>query len=190
MKKFLLILLAISICVFSVSCKNNVEDVDNENAVDLSFLPLDFIYANGVGGWSSSFSLNQDGTFSGEYSDADLGTATEEYPGGVLYTCIYSGDFTNIHKVNDYTYSMTLHNLNSREELGKEWVEDGRLNIASEPFGIYGGSEFLLYTPDAPISELPEEFLNWWPMRFEKNLDKLGCYGIYNVSESCGFFSF
>ena len=50
------------------------------------------------------------GSFEGSYYDADMGDRGENYPNGTVYLCNFSGKFTDITQVNDYTYSMTLEN--------------------------------------------------------------------------------
>lgn len=35
--------------------------------------PIDFVFSSGVGAWATSMTLEQDGAFSGEYYDADMG---------------------------------------------------------------------------------------------------------------------
>ena len=63
--------------------------------------------------------------------------------------------------------------------------------MASDPYGLEEGTEFILYLPDTPISEVPEEFLIWWPYLFEHDtdpFDTLSCYGILNVAMGYGFF--
>ena len=49
----------------------------------------------------------------------------------------------------------------------------------------------MLYTPEAPVSELSIEFLDWWPGVFEENQPTtLSCYGLYNEDEGSGFFAY
>lgn len=133
------------------------------------------------------------GSFEGSYYDADMGDRGENYPNGTVYLCNFSGKFTDITQVNDYTYSMTLENgeLYVTAEGGEEWIEDGVRYILMRPRGLEWGTNFRFYTPDAPVSKLPVEFLDWWPGRFDDGpSENLLCYGLYNEDEGSGFFTY
>ena len=133
------------------------------------------------------------GSFEGSYYDADMGDRGENYPNGTVYLCNFYGKFTDITQVNDYTYSMTLENgeLYVTAEGGEEWIEDGVRYILMRPRGLEWGTNFRFYTPDAPVSKLPVEFLDWWPGRFDDGpSENLLCYGLYNEDEGSGFFTY
>ena len=121
-----------------------------------------------------------------------MGDTGDGYPNGTIYICNFSGQFSDITQVNDYTYSMTLENLYFYEEgIGGVWmIEDGIRYIVDYPYGVYGGMNFLFYSPDTPVNKLPVEFLDCWPGRFDGNPpDTLSCYGLYNEDEGIGFFT-
>ncbi len=86
---------------------------------------MDFVFSSGVGAWATSMTLEQDGTFSGAYYDADMGVYDEDYPNGTVYICDFSGRFSDIEKVDEYSYSLRLAELDSDYEAGKEWIENG-----------------------------------------------------------------
>lgn len=155
--------------------------------------PLELTYSSGAGAWQTSLTLSRDGSFEGSYYDADMGDRGENYPNGTVYLCNFSGKFTDITQVNDYTYSMTLENgeLYVTAEGGEEWIEDGVRYILMRPSGLDWGTNFRFYTPDAPVSKLPVEFLDWWPGRFDETpSDNLSYYGLYNEDEGSGFFTY
>ena len=154
--------------------------------------PDPFIFNPG-GGTGANLTLNQDGSFSGQYSS----TAMESGDGyqTTIYTCSFEGKFRDIHKVNDYTYSMTVNYISVQDEMGRSWVEDGVRYVISEPqaLGMDAGDSFFLYTPDAPVEELPEDVLTsgraeLWNFYQETGL--LSCYGLYNTSQERGFYQF
>ena len=148
--------------------------------------PMDMVFSSGAGGWSTTLTLSEDGSFTGTYSDSEMGERDEnDYPNGTVYVCNFSGQFANIKKVNDYTYSMTLDSVAIDKEADR--IEDGIRYKEGEPSGMDSGTEIYFYTPDAPVSELPEEFLSWWQTR-SADATTLGCYGIYNKSADSGFF--
>lgn len=155
--------------------------------------PLEFVFSSGAGAWRTVIVLNQDGSFNGAYLDSDMGDRGDDYPKGTHYICDFSGQFDNISQIDSHTYSMTLSEITAEKENGEEWIEDGILNKYSEPYGMEDGTEYLLYTPDTKIAEVPEEFLKWYPgWNFVdedgKHSDTLSCYGIYNIKMGYGFF--
>lgn len=155
--------------------------------------PLEFVFSSGAGAWRTVIVLNQDGSFNGAYLDSDMGDRGDDYPKGTHYICDFSGQFDNISQIDSHTYSMTLSEITAEKENGEEWIEDGILNKYSEPYGMEDGTEYLLYTPDTKIAEVPKEFLNWYPgwnfVDEDGNQpDTLSCYGIYNIKMGYGFF--
>lgn len=154
--------------------------------------PMEFIFSSGAGAWYTSLTLNPDGSFTGTFHDSEMGAISDEHPNGVVYISVFSGVFENIRKVNDYTYTITLSTLGTQKREGETWIEDGIHYIASAPYGLTGGTEFRLYLPQTPITDVPEYFLSWWPHRYtqhENPRDTLDCYGILNVATDDGFFS-
>ena len=157
--------------------------------------PLEMTFCSGVGAWNTTLTLDPDGSFEGVYHDSDMGDSGEGYPDGTVYLCTFYGRFGDIRKLDDSTYSMTLQELNitTSHEVGEEWIEDGTRYVSSEPYGLSCGTDFLFYTPEAPVSELPEEFLNWFSGPYDRSsLTESGVlshYGLYNKDMGYGFFS-
>lgn len=217
MKKLLCILSAL-IVLFLSAC-NNVEKTSSNEKVDTSedvssissqspsseilLLPLpsentEFSYLSGAGAWRTVLTLNKDGSFSGFYLDSEMGEFGDDYPNGSAYTSTFSGKFEVIEKINDYSYKMSLSNLETEIPVGEEWIEDEIRYIATLPNGLYNqlsgqlSSEFIFYLPSTPINSLSEEFLSWWPYRYSESSDSittLSCYGILNVETNDGLFS-
>lgn len=143
---------------------------------------LNLTFASGVGAWSTDVVLQNDGSFSGMYSDWN--PATEDYlpPRGELYICEFTGKFTDIEKLNDYSYQMTIGDMVLENPIGEEWIEDDMLYIATEPYGLDGGEQFILYTPDTPLTELSEDLLAEWQhyMVEETIPGKISCFLLKN----------
>lgn len=158
--------------------------------------PLEMYFSSGAGGWCTSITINRDGSFKGEYHDSDMGDNDEDYPNGTIYVCSFSGKFTNITKINEYSYSLTLQSISTEEDENVSYIEDGIRYITSSPYGLTddnGGyaKEFILYTPETPVNSLPEDFLYWWPLRFSKEKPAtLSHYGLLNKSTQDGFFTY
>lgn len=152
---------------------------------------LEFYFASGAGGWRTFLNIKKDGSFSGVFSDSDMGDTGEGYPNGTLYYCEFEGRFLQPVKVNDYTYSMKIEEISCANEPETTEIKDGVLYHYSTPYGLEGAEEVLLYLPGAPMSELPEEYLNWVRNDMaEPNATELPFYGLYNVTEQNGFSSY
>lgn len=162
---------------------------ENAAPVDgLEDLP-DFLFSSGAGGWGTVVTINPDGTFTGEYSDSEMGVTGSGYPNGTCYISTFSGKFTDIEKVDEHTYSLRLESIETDEEEGEEWIEDGVKYIAAEPYGFEDGEVFYLYMPGTENGTLPEGFVSWMQC-----LDPCGeqgeiltTYGLYNAEMEYGF---
>lgn len=164
MKRLLPVLLLLMIAVSLVSCGSND-----------SLLPKDmdpeFYYTSGAGAWYTELILNADGSFEGTYNDSE---------GDKVYTAEFTGKFGDIKQINDYSYSMTLTELQTERQEGEEWDENGIHYVATAPNGLETGAEYVLYTPDAPTAELSDDFLSWHPLNIDKESSReLDCYALY-----------
>ena len=146
-----------------------------------------FIFASGAGAWSTQLNIHEDGSFDGNFHDSDMGVRDDAYPHGTLTYCDFTGKFGEVNKVNDYTYSMKMLDIEYADEPGTEEIKDGYKYKYFSAYGLDEADELLVYTPDAPVSELPEKYLGW--IRGVKNTKgtTLDSYGIYNVNEEEGF---
>lgn len=143
------------------------------------------IFTSGVGGWGTGLTLNSDGTFSGSYSDEDMGFTGDGYPNGTIYACDFSGYFTDIEKVSDYVYTMRLGGYTTAKEVGTEEILDGVKYIYSDPYGIEGGDVFTLILPGGDVSAEGEAVLSWLV-----NYDLSECYVLVNEAQQQAFGSY
>lgn len=166
------------------------------NAAESALLPLPgettvFSFLSGAGGWSTDLILNHDGSFTGFFHDSELGEMGEDYPNGTVYICSFWGKFTDVEQINDHAYKMHLPEVSTQNPEGEEWITNGVRYVTHIPYGLEEGTEFVLYLPDTPISEVPEESLIWWPYLYSQNeepKETLSCYGILNTATNYGFF--
>ena len=156
--------------------------------------PMELTFSSGAGAWRTVLTLQPDGSFTGQYSDWDGGGNPSQYPEGIYYICNFSGTFSDLRQLDETTYVMTLDTLTAQETEGEEWVEGGTLYIGSAPYGLEGGTEFFLYTPESSTDVLTTEALQVeWP---EWNLPEtvpdgqLGCWLLYNQAMDQAFFSY
>lgn len=120
-----------------------------------------FVFSSGAGAWGTTLMIREDGRFSGEYSDSDMGSTGEGYPNGTIYQCNFTGQFSKLVKVNEYTYSMVITELDLEREPGTEEIKEETLYVYSQPYGLEDAQNILIYLPGAPLSDLPEEFRGW-----------------------------
>lgn len=167
---------------------------DDENKVEFSFADLsnlEFWFASGGGAWCTVLTVNEDGTFEGEYHDSEMGEIGKDYPNGVYYLCDFTGKFTEPEKVDDYTYSVRIESIELDEKAQTEEIKDGMKYIYSEPYGLDEAEEILIYMPGIALKELPEGYRNWvgYSNLEEAKDTQLPFYGLYNVRPEYGFSS-
>ncbi|MBR4194752.1 MAG: hypothetical protein IKQ54_10550 [Oscillospiraceae bacterium] len=155
-----------------------------------SQIPARYLFASGFGGWGTQLVLNEDGSFRGRFTDANMGEGGEGYD-GTLYYCNFTGRFTNPRKLNAYTWSFELESLEARETPGDTYITDpgyGRTRmVAAEPYGLQGGRTFYYYAEGAPCHRLPESFLGWVYSVSGRNSARLSSAGLYNEEGGYGF---
>ena len=152
--------------------------------------PMSFLFSSGAGAWGTRLILNADGSFSGLYHDSDMGDDGPGYPNGTAYMCSFTGSFLAPEQLDAHSYRLNLGSVTPERPAGEEWIENGIRYFSAGPHGLYGGSEFILYTPDTPIAGLGEEMLSWWWGRFEADPpETLNCYALWNVETGVAFFT-
>lgn len=171
--------------------EDSVKETEKETLSLAVLENLEFCFASGAGAWNTVLRVEADGSFSGTYSDADMGASGEGYPNGTYYYCGFHGTFTEPVKINDYTYSMKIKDISYENEAETTEIINETLYCYSTPYGIEGAEEILLFLPGAPISELPEEYMGWVRYDMEEpGAAELPFYGLYNVTEQNGFSSY
>lgn len=188
MKKRVITLIAILSIVLSVcSCGSEEKEFSFENLKGNRF-----VFASGAGAWSTELLIGEDGSFKGTYHDSDMGSTGAGYPNGTRYFCEFTGKFAELEKVNDYTYSTRISEIEYANEVDTEEILDEVLYYYSDAYGLAGAEEILIYLPGAPIEELPEDYMIWakGSAYIEEGTRELPFYGLYNVTEACGFSSY
>lgn len=145
-----------------------------------------YYFSSGAGAWGTSLTLNADGSFEGSYHDSDMGSSGSGYVATVYYA-EFQGRFKNPVAVNDYSYRMELDGEVEVDRSKGDYIENKVRYRLADPYGMEVGHEFYLYQPGAPMSALPEGFINWIRMYAGKSSGNLPFYGIYNVEGGYGF---
>ena len=156
------------------------------NDASLPEEPIELLFSSGAGGWGTTLTLSPDGSFTGEYSDAEMGGTPPTW-----YVCTFYGEFTNIQQTSPHTWSLTLANLKTDRPTEEVWTEQGSQYISTEAFGVVGGTDFILYAPGTSVYALTSSCRDWWPELYlwragEKST--LDGWCLYNVSTGEGFF--
>lgn len=168
-----------------------LETFKQENSDIFGLLPSEFVFSSGAGGWATEITLNDDGTFNGQYHDSDMGDSGTGYSNGTVYICDFSGKFTMPKKINEYIYSMNLETLDVEGTFGTVYYENDIRYIVSDPYGFDNADEFMIYLPGIAMSDLPEGFINWlYAFINVQTTEILPCYGIYNVGGEEGFVAY
>ena len=166
-------------------------DMDGAGSAQMRFedFPEEFLFASGAGGWSTSLSIADDGTFSGLYADYDLGVTGEDYPNGTVYYSAFSGKFSEPVQVNSYVWSMQLESLALQQEPGGYQDIDGMRYCYVEPYGMENTNEFLIYTPGMAVDDMSKEFMAWaWTYGLSSGETMPeGWYGILNTGSGNAF---
>lgn len=162
----------------------------SEQVSVLPGMPGKFTFSSGVGAWSTGVTIQADGSFTGYYSDSDMGDTGKGYPDGTVYESRFSGKFTNIKKITDYEYTMSMEYINVEGKIGGEKITDGIKYITTFPYGFEGATVFFMYLPGCPTNNLPEQFVEWvrMPKALSELPDTLPFFGLYNQGEELGFF--
>ena len=167
-------------------------------STDFTFADLakrQFEFCSGAGGWSEEFTIEKDGYFTGNFHDSDMGSIGEGYEDGTIFCCSYSGHFSDLTKINDYTYTMKLTDISYDETVNTEEISDNIRWIYTDSYCLGGTDTFTIYLPGTPVSELSEEVLLWLFMANadETELDMIAIvdetneYGIYSYERRTPF---
>lgn len=149
---------------------------------------MEFYFSSGAGGWATYMTIDEDGSFSGNYHDSDMGDNGEQYPNGTLYYCDFEGEFGELTRVDAYTYRTTLKRIDFANTPETEEYKDGIRYVYATAYGLDDAEDLYFYLPGKPVSELPEEFAGWVRMAEDTAEDgKITIYGLYNENAACGF---
>ena len=167
------------------------EDMDEEDSISFQDIPDQFLYASGVGAWGNYITIEDDGSFAGNYHDSEMGSVGKKHPHGTVYYCDYYGQLSKPEKVNEYTYSVKIKSLKVKVKPGKKEINDKIKFIYTKPYGLEKGKALLFYSPKAPMSELPEGYLSWAVLGYDSEEmleeEEIGFWGFYNPKTGAGF---
>lgn len=151
-----------------------------------------FYFSSGAGGWGTELILAENGSFTGNFHDSDMGDIGEGYPNGTVYLCTFQGRFTVTEQMDEHSWRLLLTDLKQEQEQDAQWIEDEIRFIGSYPYGLEAGVDYILYSPDTPVEGLNEELISWWPGRFSLDgaPETLESWCIYSLEGGYGFFGY
>lgn len=149
---------------------------------------LEFLFSSGAGGWGTNLHIDADGSFTGSFHDSNMGETGPGYHGEYAW-CDFSGQFGTLQRVNGYTWSARVTEINLAEEPGTEEIRDGIRYLALAPYGLENAGEVLFYLLGAPTAELPEMYRYWVSGPLDPETRELPFYGLYSISDESGFSS-
>ena len=159
--------------------------VTEPESTDLTFADLaerQFEFSSGAGGWSENFTIEKDGFFTGLYNDSDMGA-------GTCYSSSYTGHFTNLTKINEYTYTMELADISYKETVGTEEIVDNVRYIYMGSYCLGTADTLTVHLPGTPLSELPEG-IEFWIGYANGNEEELTMITIVDDAHGYGIYSY
>ena len=151
---------------------------------------ITFGFYSGVGAWETTLKVAPDGSFKGQFNDANMGEDGEGYKNGTIYECAFTGKFSAAEKVDDTSYSAKVEALDyEKEKNGSDhYIEDQTLHIMTDPYGLSLGDDIVIYTPGKKTSELSEGFMSWMTWKIPDDAKELDQIAIYNTTGDYVFY--
>ncbi|MEE1172626.1 MAG: hypothetical protein U0K87_09740 [Ruminococcus sp.] len=167
---------------------NFTNDIKDYSAELFNNLTKPFIFSSWAGAWRTQIYINPDGTLYGEFNDQDM-IGGEGYIATIMY-CEFKATLKNVEKVNDFTYSMDISELEYIDHPNTVEIKDNtKYEYVKTAPGFERADKIYIYTPEALLSELPEKYnLSIMKTKYKKD-EALGFYGLYNEAGGAGFIS-
>lgn len=127
-----------------------------------------FIFSSGAGGWSTELRVDPDGSFTGTYSDSEMGSTGKGYDNGTVYLCDFTGRFSkNVRSAGPLMHSLSIESIEFANEPDTEEIKDNILYKYTTPYGIEGLNKVTDYEPlvymeaGAVTSAINAEEMSW-----------------------------
>ena len=148
-----------------------------------------FEFSSGVGAWSTELIMAENGAFSGNFHDSEMGETGEGYPNGTVYGCTFHGQFSDPEKVDETTWKVKIK-VEMDEGQVPAAIEDQIRYVTAPPYGLEKAETVMIYETGTPIEKLPEGFMSWSHMQeVDPDAKTLPYYGIWNETDDAGFVS-
>ena len=151
---------------------------------------LEWSFSSGAGAWSTELRFAEDGSFSGEFHDSEMGEFADEYPNGTTYCCAFTGQMSVVERMDENAWTMRVDRLDLEKEPGEESIDDGVRFVTSEPYGISEGDEMTLYLPGTPVDALTEDMRMWAHLLGDDIPETLEDWFLYSAANESGFVGY
>jgi hypothetical protein len=149
-----------------------------------------FTFSSGAGGWCTDLYFTENGSFTGDYHDSEMGETGEGYPEGTLYGCVFHGQLSDPVTVDEFTLTAAIA-VEANEGQVPEVIADGVRYVTTEPFGVAKAKTVTIYLPGTPVDRLPEAFLPWAHLQeIAPDAKVLPCYAIWSEADEAGFIAY
>ena len=148
-----------------------------------------FDFSSGVGAWDTELFMGENGAFTGDFHDGEMGETGEGYPDGTVYGCLFHGQFSDLQRVDEYTWTAKVA-LEVDEGQAPEAIEDGIRYVTSTPYGLEKAQTVTIFVPGTPVDRLPEGFLVWSHLQeIDPDAKEIPYYAIWSEADEAGFIS-
>lgn len=158
-----------------------------------SLKPFTFVFSSGAGAWSTTLTIQEDGSFSGQYSDSDAGSYSDAYPNGTQYLCDFTGSFSQPVIVNENTFSVKVEEMKFANQPGTEEIMNDVRVLYSECYGLAEGDELFISVPGTPLEDISEEYRNWlhfYDLSSSEEVTLLPYFALLNETQQTAFSSY
>lgn len=158
-----------------------------------SLKPFTFVFSSGAGAWSTTLTIQEDGSFSGQYSDSDAGSYSDAYPNGTQYLCDFTGQLSQPVIVNENTFSVKVEEMKFANQPGTEEIMNDVRVLYSECNGLAKGDELFIAVPGTPLEDIDAEYRSWLGFYDLSSLDEitlLPYFALLNETQQIAFSSY
>lgn len=127
------------------------------------YAPLEgriFRYTQTFSGGTTTLTMGEAGSFSGQYMLFKPGETGDDYPKGTIYLSNFTGRFTNAVEKSSRLYTLDISSLSLSTAAGNTVYKDGYRYIATEAHGFENASSVELYMSGASTAAMDECLLN------------------------------
>lgn len=206
MKRIIALVLGLMAVISITACTSKNEVVDDKPIetevvetitptrvnIPVDELPIDgeltLQMKNGING-ITNITLKSNGDFYGEYH-RESDESGDGYSNTIMKNEFW-GSFEKFVKLNDYTYSLELSYWATEKDEGVETIEDDVRYLTTTSFpGFIEETEYLLYLPESPITDVSGEIAIVLESLDYINEDgNIGVYSLQTLADRLVFWS-
>lgn len=123
-----------------------------------------YIFSSGAGGWSTTLTVNADGSFTADHQDFAFGGTGDGYPKGSEFVASGTGKFNYSKRNDDGSFSMTCDQkaFHQNGTIGDVTIKDGvRVETVDGIYGLTPCGTFTVYPTGYATSALSDDVKSW-----------------------------